>query len=320
MSYQLLTTDEHIIKIDKLVAKKMDIFEDMHNLDDSVNIEENIIPVSVESDLLTKIIEFCDHYKAEPVPDIDTSTRGVEYFKPIDEVILTNWDQEFFGNDTKFIGALANASVFLQCQHLMYKSAAKLRELMTYDPMPSREELERWVAPVANGGMTLQQLRDAGKKAGIMYGYDEGLDEDDRIREGWRSLFLNQMEWDSKKRERESLAGRFWTRRAKKTPSEIRRIFNQESPPPVDPRFYVPSAEEFEEWFEPTNKGGLTLDRLRWYARKTGVEPPKDLSREDFKAFFQERSMALYGRPIPNEDENDDDDEEDEEEDEEMEL
>ena len=303
MSFQLLTTDEQIITVDEMVARKMEVIKEMmeDSIADSSNLEENIIPMNVESNLLKKIVKFCEHYKAEPVPDIDTSVRGIEYCKPIDEVELTQWDQEFFENDPDLIGTLANTSVFLKCQHLLYKSAAKLRELMTYDPMPTPEELDRWVAPVAKGGKTLQQLRDAGKKAGIIFGYDEGLNEDNQVREGWKTLFLDQMEWDRKKRERENLAGRFWTRRAKKTPSEIRCIFKQETPPPLDPRFYIPSEEEFEDWFEPTNKGGLTLERLRLYASKTRVEPPTEMEREDFKAFFQERSMALYGRPITTE-------------------
>lgn len=300
MSIRIQTNDNQTFQLERNVALKLGIVKNMMDdgLVDSANEEENMVPINIDSKMTSKIVEFCEHYQSTATPEIEEG-RGVDYCRPVDALELTEWDYNFFANDPILTRDLADASVFLECRHLQLLAARRLREFITFDPVPTEEELDRWVAPVSEGGKTLQELRDAAKKAGVVYGYDEGLDKDDQVREGWKELFLARRQWDAQARKRHFENGGYWGRRAYIAPSEQRKMFNQPEPAPLDPRFYVPTEEEFREWFNEPAKGGLTLERLRWYASQTGVEPSDSLTRNDFKEFFQERSQALYGRPIP---------------------
>ena len=81
---KLQSKDKKLFKIDMKAAKQSTILKTM--MEDLSTEEGEVVPLDkVDAKIVEKIIEFAEHERDNPHPDLDDDER----------VTLTQWDQEF---------------------------------------------------------------------------------------------------------------------------------------------------------------------------------------------------------------------------------
>ncbi|XP_003370659.1 tetramerization domain protein, skp1 family [Trichinella spiralis] len=110
--FELVSNDGVAFKADWLVVKQSNTLKTMlesFGIDkNSENLESIPLP-KINSKVLGKILQYCNHHRNDPPYD-ET--------KPFLPDFITNWDAEFFNVDTTFLILLAEAANYLDIKSL----------------------------------------------------------------------------------------------------------------------------------------------------------------------------------------------------------
>jgi len=109
------------VAVAKLSALVTDIMKDDA---DSGDIPEVPVP-SVRSDILSKVIDFCTHYKAEPMNEIEKPLKSHK----MDEIVQ-KWYADFVDVDQEALFEIIVAANFLNIQPLLDLTCASVAGLI----------------------------------------------------------------------------------------------------------------------------------------------------------------------------------------------
>ncbi|KAH6715433.1 E3 ubiquitin ligase complex SCF subunit sconC, variant [Leptodontidium sp. 2 PMI_412] len=110
----LISNDGVAIKVDKAVAEKSMLIKNMmEDLGDSALNTDVPIP-NVNESVLKKVIEWCEHHKADPVAATDDDSDSRKKTTDIEE-----WDQKFMQVDQEMLFEIILASNYLDIKPLL---------------------------------------------------------------------------------------------------------------------------------------------------------------------------------------------------------
>lgn len=92
----LESCDGRIFKIDRRAVEKIKMIDTM--LNDIGNEYTDTIQLNVDSNILEKIIKYCEHHKDDEI---------------IDKCVISKWDKEFIGSHQETICQLVTAADYL---------------------------------------------------------------------------------------------------------------------------------------------------------------------------------------------------------------
>jgi S-phase kinase-associated protein 1 len=116
MSAQIVLTssDGAEIKVDRQVAERSILIKNLlEDLPEEANNEPIPIP-NVNEIILRKVIEWCDHHKADPPASNDDETDARKKTTDLDE-----WDQKFMGVDQEMLFEIILAANYLDIKQLL---------------------------------------------------------------------------------------------------------------------------------------------------------------------------------------------------------
>jgi len=109
---ELESSDKILISVDRAVAERSILIKNM--LEDVINIDQAIPIPNVNESVLRKVIEWCEHHKADPPlpPDDDSDSRK----KSSD---IEEWDQKFMQVDQEMLFEIILAANYLDIKPLL---------------------------------------------------------------------------------------------------------------------------------------------------------------------------------------------------------
>ncbi|KAF6746283.1 Skp1 family, dimerization domain-containing protein [Ephemerocybe angulata] len=119
----LLTSDNEMFSVAEDVIKRSAYIKNM--LED---VGESDLPIplpNVESNVLVKILEYCEHYRGEPLPasDVDPAEIGDR------SLDIADWDQKYMAVDQEMLFEIILAANYLDIKSLLdvgCKTVAKM--------------------------------------------------------------------------------------------------------------------------------------------------------------------------------------------------
>ncbi|CAG7846325.1 SubName: Full=Related to SKP1-Kinetochore protein complex CBF3, subunit D {ECO:0000313/EMBL:CCA69667.1} [Serendipita indica DSM 11827] len=109
MSITIVTSDNEQFCVEKLVAQRIALIEDMVE-----NAGDRPIPLpNVTASVLRKILEYCEHHKNDPLPPYDDGSRSRTTH-------ISEWDQKFITVDQEMLFEIILAANYLEMKPLLY--------------------------------------------------------------------------------------------------------------------------------------------------------------------------------------------------------
>jgi len=104
----LVTSDNEQFVVDKEVVERMGLFRDM------VEFDQPILLHNICSSVLKKVLEYCEHYRGEPLPTTDDANENRKRTDDIDE-----WDKNFITVDQEMLFEIILAANYLDIKPLL---------------------------------------------------------------------------------------------------------------------------------------------------------------------------------------------------------
>ncbi|KAK1637154.1 Skp1 family protein [Colletotrichum phormii] len=110
------SNDSITISVDRVVAERSMLIKNMlEDVGDDAISQENPIPIpNVNEAVLRKVIEWCDHHRADPVQTADDENDARKKTTEIEE-----WDQKFMQVDQEMLFEIILASNYLDIKPLL---------------------------------------------------------------------------------------------------------------------------------------------------------------------------------------------------------
>ncbi|UQC77831.1 Skp1 family protein [Colletotrichum lupini] len=110
------SNDNITIPVDRVVAERSMLIKNMlEDVGDDAISQENPIPIpNVNEAVLRKVIEWCDHHRADPVQTADDENDARKKTTEIEE-----WDQKFMQVDQEMLFEIILASNYLDIKPLL---------------------------------------------------------------------------------------------------------------------------------------------------------------------------------------------------------
>jgi len=109
---RLLSSDNAVLTVDKDVAERSVLIKNM--LEDVGEVEEAIPIPNVNEAVLKKVIEWCEHHKADPPSANDDESDSRKRSSDIEE-----WDQKFMQVDQEMLFEIILAANYLDIKPLL---------------------------------------------------------------------------------------------------------------------------------------------------------------------------------------------------------
>ncbi|KAH7868108.1 SCF ubiquitin ligase [Lentinula edodes] len=112
----LKTSDNETFNVDREVAERSVLIKNM--LDDIGEDSDQAIPLpNVNSSVLKKILEYCEHHRGEPLPAADADQSQDETRKRTTDI--SEWDQKFITVDQEMLFEIILAANYLDIKSLL---------------------------------------------------------------------------------------------------------------------------------------------------------------------------------------------------------
>ncbi|KAG7662328.1 uncharacterized protein J8A68_004099 [[Candida] subhashii] len=135
----LISSDEIKFPVDQQIAEKSILIKNMINDLNPDGLQEDFeVPISnVKSTVLSKVLEWCEHYRDTNFQDDDDEDDDIKKAIPVEE-----WDKKFltFDNDDELLFDIITAANFLNIKPLLETGCKMVADLIM---KKSPEELRR---------------------------------------------------------------------------------------------------------------------------------------------------------------------------------
>lgn len=124
----LITSDNKRFVVEKDVFARSSVLRDFGESDEPVPLHK------VSSDVLEKVLEYCEHHKGEPIPYVEPDADQGETRRRTTDI--GEWDQSFIDVDKEMLFELILAANYLDIRSLLdlgCKTVAKLIKGKTPD-------------------------------------------------------------------------------------------------------------------------------------------------------------------------------------------
>ncbi|CAE6442298.1 unnamed protein product [Rhizoctonia solani] len=112
----LVTSDNEQFNVDKDVAERSVLIKNM--LEDVGESDQPIPLPNVSSSVLKKVLEYCEHHRAEPLPTAETDNNADDPRKrQVSEI--GEWDQKFIQVDQEMLFEIILAANYLDIKALL---------------------------------------------------------------------------------------------------------------------------------------------------------------------------------------------------------
>ncbi|RSH81188.1 uncharacterized protein EHS24_008625 [Apiotrichum porosum] len=111
----LVTSDEETYTVERKVAERSNLIKSM--IEDLPGQSDEPIPLpNVSSSVLTKVLEYCDHHKNEPLPAADSNDADDARRKASE---IGEWDAKFIQVDQEMLFEIILAANYLDIKPLL---------------------------------------------------------------------------------------------------------------------------------------------------------------------------------------------------------
>ncbi|KAG2358760.1 Skp1 family, dimerization domain-containing protein [Suillus spraguei] len=110
---RLVTSDNVEFVVDKEVVERSALIKDFTSED----VGESIPLANVSSAVLSKVIEYCEHHRGEPLPSADPDQNQDEIRRRTTDI--SEWDQKFMIVDQEMLFELILAANYLDIKSLL---------------------------------------------------------------------------------------------------------------------------------------------------------------------------------------------------------
>lgn len=124
MSYVIVSSDGVKFPVSKQIAKMSVVIDSM--MDESDYVADNEFPMpDVDSSTLQKVIEYCDHYLIDPMPEIAKPIQSDDFAK-----LVPKWYDEYASIDYKVLFKIVEAANYMDIPPLMNLICAKIASMI----------------------------------------------------------------------------------------------------------------------------------------------------------------------------------------------
>jgi len=112
----LTTSDNEKFQVDKEVAERSMLIKNM--IEDIGDVDAPIPLPNVSANVLKKVLEYCDHHKADPLPSTNDVTDTAEETRRR-TTDISEWDQKFIQVDQEMLFEIILAANYLDIKPLL---------------------------------------------------------------------------------------------------------------------------------------------------------------------------------------------------------